>query len=172
MNMKTKRWISKPAEFSLFMPLLAVLSTTVSVVAPLMAFSNEQHSRRELEVPLRLLAAAERAQVPNPFTPSSIIILEDGLVMFEGQTYQPWLNQKMPELRAKIRSHMIKPDAAKLVIFMEYEAKYEQLVEVLNTFAACKCSHYQIAFLPPLVGPPLFELGEFNGSPVYIRKAH
>lgn len=155
MGMKTRRWISKPAEFSLLMPLLAILSTTVSLVALMMFLSDRENSKRELEIPLRLLNIDELAQAPNPATLPSITIDDDDIVKFNGLACETRPSKKLLELRAIIRAHSNKPDAAKIVIVMKPDSRYERLMDVLNALAACKCSHYQIAFYPcpPWIGP-------------------
>lgn len=168
--MKPKRGHYKPLEMPLFMPLLAILSTTVSLVAVMMFLSDKEHSTRELEVPLRLLTADEVTHLPNPLTSPSIIIEGEDIVMPKNYVYDHSWKKYLLNLNAKISAHLTKRNAAKIVIYIEPDARYGQLIDVLNTFAACKSSHYQIAFLPPLVGPRLLDMREIGASPMTHRE--
>ncbi len=155
MEMKTKRGFYPQAEMSLFMPLLAMLSPTVSLVAVMMFLSDRENSKRELEFPLRMLAADKLAPAPHPVTPPSIIIEAEEMPMPKNYVYDHSWEKNLRNLRTKILEHLTKRDAEKIVIYVEPDARYEMLIEVLNTFAACKTSQYQIVFLSPFVGPRL-----------------
>ncbi|CAN5907280.1 hypothetical protein BH11VER1_BH11VER1_38130 [soil metagenome] len=153
MEMKTKRSLYPQAQLSLFMPLLAFLSPTVSLVAVMMFLSDRENSTREFEIPLRLLTATELAQVLDPASSPSIMIQEDDEVKFNGRTFDKNWSKELPELRTMLRAHSNKPDAAKIVIVMDPQARYERLIDVLNALAACKCSRYQISLSQAQVTP-------------------
>lgn len=135
------------------MPLLAVLAIAVSWIGLCMLMFCLVNQTWEKEIPLRLRATGSSEHLPNRTQSPEIVVREDYQVEFNGQPCDTRSNRKLPDLRAKIRGHIAKTEATNIVVFVEAEARYERLIDVLNAFAACKCSCYHLVFIPSLVGP-------------------
>jgi hypothetical protein len=81
------------------------------------------------------------------------VIRADDRLEWEGQILSDGSSRRLPDLKKKILAHVLKLDAAKIVVWVEAEARYARMVDVLNTFMACQCARYHMVVLPPLVGP-------------------
>jgi hypothetical protein len=143
----------EPMELHLFMPSLAVLAVAVSWIGLCMLMFSIVNQSWEKEIPMRLHAAGTSERLPNRVLSPEIVIREDDRVEWEGQILSDGSSRGMPDLKKKMRTHFLKPDAAKIVVWVEAEARYERMVAVMNTFMACKCTRYHVVVLPPLVGP-------------------
>ncbi len=137
------------------MPSLAVLAIAVSWIGlGMFRFALvELEKRWERDIPMRLHAAGTSDRLPNRAQSPEIVIREDDCVEWEGQILSDGSNRKLPDLKKKILAHFLKPDAEKIVVWVEAEARYARMVDVLNTFIACQCTRYHMVVLPPLVGP-------------------
>jgi biopolymer transport protein ExbD len=135
------------------MPLCAVLATTVAWTALCMFLFCLVNQPREKEIPLRLHGAGSSEQLVNRSQCPEIIVREDDQVEFDGVLCDHGLSRQLPQLRKKIQTHIIKPDAAKIVVFVEAEARYERMIDVLNALTASKCGRYHVVILPPFTGP-------------------
>ncbi len=155
--MKPRRCINfEPAEIRLFMPLLAVLATVVSWSGLFMFLFCLVNQGWEKEIPLRLHAAGSSERLPNRARSPEIVIQEDGTVLFNGSMVDSAIDKTLPSLRNVIRAHMHSPDAATTVVFVEDQATFERVIDVLNVFAACDYTNCRFVFLTePIVGPRL-----------------
>lgn len=137
------------------MPSLAVLAIAVSWIGlGMFRFALvELEKRWERDIPMRLHAAVTSERLPNRTQSVEIVIRADDRVEWEGKILSDGSSRRLPDLKKKILAHILKPDAAKIVVWVEAEARYARMVDVMNTFMACKCTRYHMVVLPPLVGP-------------------
>jgi len=154
-GMNTRRCIisHESTEMRLFMPLLAVLAIAVSWIGLCIFLFCLVSQVWEKEIPLRLHATGSSMHLPNRAQSPEIMIREDNQVEFDGKPCDTPSSRNLMELRSKIHAHHIKPDAIKIVVFVEADARYERMIDVLNAFAACQCTRYHTVILPPSVGP-------------------
>jgi len=135
--------------------MLAVLAITVSWAGLFMMIFSIVNQSWEKEIPLRLHVTGTSERLPNRAQSPEIVIREDDRVEWEGQILSDRSRRKLTDLKQKILAHLLKPDPAKIVVWVEPEARYERMVDVLNTFMACKSTSYHMVVLPPFVGPRL-----------------
>lgn len=152
--MKARRCLHfEPVEIRLFMPLLAVLAVSLSCVGLGMLIFSIVNQAWEKEIPLRLHAAGSSELLPDRSQSPEIVIREDDQVEMDGRLCDTKSNRSLPDLRKKIKAHLSEPGAAKIVVLVEAEARYERMIDVMNAFLACKCDRYHTAILPSFVGP-------------------
>jgi biopolymer transport protein ExbD len=152
--MKTRRCIDfESLELHLFMPSLAVLAIAVSWIGLCMLMFSIVNQSWEKEIPLRLHASGSSEKLPNRAQSPEIVIRADDRLEWEGQILSDGSSRSLTDLKKKILAHFLKPEAVKVVVWVEAEARYARMVEVQNTFMACQCTRHHMVVLPPLVGP-------------------
>lgn len=100
-----------------------------------------------MDIPMRLHVAGTSERLPNRAQSPEIVIRDDDRVEWEGQILSDRSSRRLTDLKKKILAHFLKPDAAKIVVLVEADARYERMVDVLNAFIACKSTHYHMVVL-------------------------
>lgn len=152
-------------EIRLFMPMLAVLATSVSWIGLCMFLFHVINLKWERDIPMRLHARGVSEVLLQRGESPVIVIREDDQVEYEGRICSTHSERVMPDLRKKIQAHLRKPNAAKIVVLVEAEARYERMIDVLNTFLGCSSTHYHMSVLAPFVGPRPYHLREPEALP-------
>ncbi|MGV3661706.1 MAG: ExbD/TolR family protein [Prosthecobacter sp.] len=137
------------------MPLLVVLGTGMSCYGILMLIWLLMNQQWEREIPLRLHAKDSHQELAGRARCPEIVVRADDQVEMDGHVSDTRTSRMLPSLRTKIRRHLATTDAIKIVIYVEAEACYERMMDVLNACAACQCTQYHLVILEPLVGPRL-----------------
>lgn len=109
----------------------------------------------ESSVRLKLLPRDARALWAARDQHAEIVIQEDWLITFDGIACDVAGARKLPELQGRIRAHAKRPDAASIIIYVEGDAPFQRMFDVLNAFEACGNPKYRVVIIPPFVGPRL-----------------
>lgn len=154
--MKAGRCNFEPTEVRLSFLMLAFWSPALSIILIFYVLSVICAPPREARLNLKLHPAGSAERLPNRSKSPEIFIQEGGAVYFNNSAVDSNTDKRLPGLRRLVLAHMRSSDAAATVVFVEDQATFERVIDVMNVFEACDYTSYRFVFLTePMVGPRL-----------------
>lgn len=153
-DMIRRGFIIQPAPVPLGFMMLAWLAPSVSLIGVGLFCLHLILPTYENWIPLKLLPSGSVNRLPNQTGSPEIFIREDDEVFFDGQGCDTGLHsQRLDSLRSHIRAQAVKKHDVSFMIYVEAEARYNRIVDVLNALAACNSYWFHLVIMSEKVGP-------------------
>lgn len=153
--MKTRQCNFEPSEVRLSFLMLALWYPVLSIILMFYALSVICAPSGEARFNMKLLPRNSDALAAASEQHAEIVIQDDWLVRFNDMVCDVTGARELPELQACIRAYKKRLNTAVVVIYVEGDADFQRILDVLNAFEACGNPRYRVIITPPFIGPRL-----------------